>query len=70
MQKRVRGIHGRTEITGVSDFNSWGALDDEMSFIWNNAKTYNEEGSEIYNLADELEVRSVYYTLLCYPYLS
>lgn len=27
-----------------------------MSYIWENAKFYNEDGSEMYNLAEEFEV--------------
>jgi hypothetical protein len=29
-----------------------------MSFIWRNAKDYNEDGSEMFDLAGQLEVSS------------
>jgi hypothetical protein len=55
--KRVRGIHGRNPPTGVTDFQSWDSFEQEMSLIWRNAREYNEDGSEIFDLAGELEVR-------------
>jgi hypothetical protein len=57
LQKRVRGIHGRNGPTGISDFKSWRALEEEAEYIWNNAWHYNEDGSEISNLAKDLQVR-------------
>ena len=33
------------------------ALEDELSFVWDNARSYNEDGSEIFEAANELEVR-------------
>ena len=33
----------------------WETFSAEMSLIWNNAKDYNEDGSEIYEMANELE---------------
>ena len=56
IQKRVRGVHGRHETTGQTDFPSWSAFDDEVSLIWRNAREYNEDGSEISVLAGKLEV--------------
>jgi Bromodomain len=56
VQKRVRGIHGRNPPTGITDFHSWDSFEQEMSFIWRNAREYNEDGSEIFELAGELEV--------------
>ena len=55
----VRGIKGRDKPTGVSFFKSWQAFEDEISYIWKNARQYNEDGSEIFELAGEFEVRSV-----------
>lgn len=43
-------------VNGVSDFKSWAALEDKASLLWRNACYYNEEGSDIYELARELEV--------------
>jgi len=56
VQKRVRGIHGRNAATGSTDFPSWDSFEREMSLIWRNAREYNEDGSEIFELAGELEV--------------
>ncbi|QIW96409.1 hypothetical protein AMS68_001927 [Peltaster fructicola] len=53
--KRIRGIHGRNEMTGVTDFKTWDAFSDEVSWIWRNAREYNEDGSDMYNLAGEFE---------------
>lgn len=50
------GEHGRNEHTGITDFKSWDAFEEEISFIWRNAKDYNEDGSEMYELAGQLEV--------------
>ena len=56
VQKRIRGIHGRATPTGVTDFKTWDAFGQEMSFIWRNAQEYNEDGSEMYNLAEQFKV--------------
>jgi len=56
VQKRVKGIHGKGAGTGVSDFKSWTEFEEEASLIWMNAYHYNEDGSDIYMLAKELEV--------------
>jgi hypothetical protein len=66
--KRVKGIHGRTPATGITDFQSWDSFENEVSYIWRNAKEYNEDGSEIFNLAGELEVllHAAICTRLCY----
>ncbi|KAL2353132.1 Bromodomain-containing protein [Cryomyces antarcticus] len=55
VRKRVRGQDGRNQPTGVSHFKSWDAMEEEISFIWRNAREYNEDGSDIFNLAGELE---------------
>ena len=56
LQKQVRGQHGRLEATWVSDFKGWAAFEDQASLIWKNAYHYNEDGSDISTLAQELEV--------------
>ena len=56
MMKLVRGIKGREKPTGVTFFSTWQDFEDEMSFIWNNARLYNEDESEVSQLAAELEV--------------
>ncbi|KAI1103574.1 Bromodomain-containing protein [Jackrogersella minutella] len=55
LQKQVRGQHGRGGATYVSDFKAWAAFEDQASLIWKNAYHYNEDGSEIFSMAQELE---------------
>ena len=40
----------------ISEFKSWGPFEHEMSYLWNNAWQFNEDGSEISTLATELQV--------------
>jgi hypothetical protein len=56
LQKQVRGQHGRSEATYISDFKGWAAFEDQASLIWKNAYHYNEDGSDIFVMAQELEV--------------
>lgn len=37
-------------------FQAWPAFIEEVRFIWANAKDFNEEGSQIYEFAEALEV--------------
>ncbi|KAK3720854.1 hypothetical protein LTR37_003517 [Vermiconidia calcicola] len=53
--KRARGQHGRAPPTGVTDFKTWDTFQDEVSFIWRNAQDYNEDGSDMYNLASDFK---------------
>lgn len=62
LRKHIRGSHTRSETIGISDFKSWDAFEEEVSSIWKNAKHYNEDGSAISALADNLEVS--YFTCL------
>ncbi|KAI0837459.1 Bromodomain-containing protein [Hypoxylon sp. FL0890] len=55
LQKQVRGQRGRGPATGVSEFKHWAAFEDQASLIWKNAYHYNEDGSEIFLMAQELE---------------
>ncbi|PHH72504.1 hypothetical protein CDD82_5934 [Ophiocordyceps australis] len=57
LQKMVKGIHGRNGATGVSVFKGWSAMAEKAKLLWTNAMYYNEEGSEIFELALELQVR-------------
>lgn len=57
IQKKVRGVVGREAPTGHTLFKSWDAFEEAFSLIWKNARIYNEDGSDIYNLSLELEVR-------------
>jgi hypothetical protein len=56
LQKLVRGVHGRNEPTGVSEFKTWKSFEEEVECIWRNAWHYNEDGSDISILAKDLEV--------------
>ncbi|OBT55789.1 hypothetical protein VE04_04289 [Pseudogymnoascus sp. 24MN13] len=56
LRKHIRGSHTRSETIGTSDFKSWDAFEEEVSSIWKNAKHYNEDGSAISALADNLEI--------------
>ena len=57
VQKLVRGIKGREPPTGSTFLKSWHAFEEEVSYIWKNARGYNEDGSDIFVLSEELEVR-------------
>jgi hypothetical protein len=57
LQKIVKGVQGRNDPTGVSEFKTWAQFSERAKLLWKNAYYYNEEGSEIYQLAQELEVR-------------
>ncbi|KAI9698485.1 MAG: hypothetical protein M1836_004066 [Candelina mexicana] len=56
IHKKIQGFQGR-EKPAVSKtiFQSWASFEEEISFIWRNAREYNEDGSEIYELAGEVE---------------
>ena len=57
LQRMVKGIFGRhQESTGISEFKTWAQFEEKAKLLWTNAYYYNEEGSEIYELAQELEV--------------
>ena len=54
--KIVRGTDGRKNSTKTSPFRTWDAFAEEVSYIWRNAREFNEDGSAIVELAGELEV--------------
>lgn len=56
LQKKVKGIDGKNGTAGISDLKTWTAFEEEASYIWKNAWHYNEDGSEISNLAKDLQV--------------
>lgn len=62
--RAIKGMQGRGGATGVSHFKSWAALEEKASLLWNNAFYYNEEGSEIYELAAELKVSQIFSSAL------
>ncbi|KAG8527080.1 uncharacterized protein KY384_008509 [Bacidia gigantensis] len=55
LQKQVRGAKGHNGPTGTTLLRSWNSFAEEASFIWNNAREYNEDGSEIVELAEQLQ---------------
>lgn len=56
IKKKVQGVIGRDQPTGQTLFKSWDSFEDSMSLIWKNARDYNEDGSDIYNVSLEMEV--------------
>ena len=52
----MRGIKGREKPTGVTFLKSWAAFEEAAAHIWENARAFNEDGSDISELAGELEV--------------
>ncbi|KAI9835723.1 MAG: hypothetical protein M1819_001900 [Sarea resinae] len=55
VQKRIRGAHGKDDSAGVTEFKSWNSFDEAVGLIWKNAQQYNEDGSELFVLAGDLE---------------
>ncbi|KAJ4288210.1 hypothetical protein N0V90_012227 [Kalmusia sp. IMI 367209] len=55
VQKKVRGVIGRNAPTGHTELKSWDAFEQMTSLIWKNARDYNEDSSDLYNLSMELE---------------
>ncbi|KHJ32582.1 putative bromodomain containing protein [Erysiphe necator] len=53
LQKAVKGIRSKTP--GVSEFKTWAAFEEEAAFIWKNAFQYNEDNSDIFKLALDLQ---------------
>lgn len=53
----VRGTHNK-EAQRNNAFKTWKEFEDEANYLWTNARLYNEDGSEIAQLADRLEVGS------------
>lgn len=56
IQKKVRGTDGRKKGTKMTAFPTWLSFEEEVSYLWRNAREYNEDGSEISVLAGVLEV--------------
>ncbi|RKF72737.1 Protein polybromo-1 [Golovinomyces cichoracearum] len=53
LQRAVKGM--RTKTPGVSEFKTWSNFEEEASFIWKNAFQYNEDNSDIFKLAIDLQ---------------
>lgn len=56
LRKRIRGSYAKGEASGMTELKSWDAFEAEVSFIWKNAWSYNEDTSTISALARDLEV--------------
>lgn len=55
ISKSVKGWRSREDITGITEFKTWDALENELSKVWRNAMEYNVEGSDVYQAALQLE---------------
>ncbi|KAL5615023.1 hypothetical protein BROUX41_005088 [Berkeleyomyces rouxiae] len=55
LKKHVQGFQSKKVTTGVTPFRTWKAFEEKASLLWSNAYYYNEEGSEIYDIAKDLE---------------
>ena len=60
IQKKVRGTDSRKNTSKTTAYPTWQSFEEEVSFIWRNAREYNEDDSEISALAGILEVRFVH----------
>lgn len=45
--KLVRGTDRRKNSTHKNPYRTWQAFEDEVSYVWKNARVFNEEDSEI-----------------------
>ncbi|KAL1972139.1 hypothetical protein VTN31DRAFT_7358 [Thermomyces dupontii] len=55
LQRQVRGREGRKPHSEKTAFPTWQSFIDEVSYVWRNAREFNEEGSEIVELAGIVE---------------
>jgi len=55
--KHARGQQGRDAATGVTLHKTWDSFEEEVSLIWKNAQDYNEDGSDMFELASKFRVR-------------
>lgn len=56
IQKRVRGTDSRKNLSKTTAYPTWQSFEEEVSYVWRNAREYNEDGSDIAILAGVLEV--------------
>ena len=57
IQKRVRGTDSRKNSSKTTAYPTWQSFEEEVSYVWRNAREYNEDNSDISILAGVLEVR-------------
>ncbi|KAJ9192076.1 hypothetical protein DTO164E3_6741 [Paecilomyces variotii] len=55
IQRQARGTDGRKTGPRTTAFPTWLSFEEEMEYIWRNARDFNEDGSEIFNYAGILE---------------
>lgn len=55
IQKQVRGTDSRKNPSKTTAFPTWKSFEEEVAYIWRNAREYNEDGSDISMLAGILE---------------
>ena len=55
LQNLVRGINGRS-YTATSEFKTWDEFEETASLLWLNAYQFNEDESDIFAIAKDLEV--------------
>ncbi|KAJ5180378.1 hypothetical protein N7492_003588 [Penicillium capsulatum] len=55
IQQKVRGTDTRKKTSKTTAFPTWQLFEEEVSYIWRNARQYNEDGSDISALAGLLE---------------
>ncbi|OXV08817.1 hypothetical protein Egran_03421 [Elaphomyces granulatus] len=55
IQKQVRGSDGKNALSKFISFPTWQSFENEVEFIWRNAREFNEDGSEVFMLAGVLE---------------
>ncbi|EKV04973.1 hypothetical protein PDIG_82030 [Penicillium digitatum PHI26] len=56
IQKRVRGTDSRKNLSKTTAYPTWQSFEEEVSYVWRNAREYNEDDSDISILAGVLEV--------------
>ncbi|KAJ5166541.1 uncharacterized protein N7482_005322 [Penicillium canariense] len=59
IQKQVRGTDSRKKPSKSTAFSTWQSFEEEVAYIWQNAREYNEDGSEISMLAGDYFKRRV-----------
>ncbi|KAJ5173976.1 Bromodomain [Penicillium coprophilum] len=55
IQKRVRGTDSRKNSSRTTAYPTWQSFEEEVSYVWRNAREYNEDDSDISILAGFLE---------------
>lgn len=67
IQKQVRGTDSRKNQSKTTAFPTWKSFEEEVSYIWRNAREYNEDSSDISMLAGILEASLPFFTLKLEP---